>query len=260
MKFYSILKKITPLLCLLLLFSCATKQEVVYYQNIQSIENSTSSASYEIKIQPDDLLNITVSAEDPEIAIPFNLGSSTSTTSTTSSSSSVSSYLVDVNGYIEFPVLGRIKVGGLLRSEVVALFHSKLTKYIKNPIVNLRLMNFKFALQGEFAAPGVYTIDSERLTLVEAISKGGDLTIYGERNNILIIRENNGVKTYNRIDITKADFINSPFYYIAQNDVIYVEPNKTKVHSSKIGSDTSLIFSSVSILLTLVTFIFSITK
>ena len=120
----------------------------------------------------------------------------------------------------------------------------------------MRIVNFKVSLQGEVNLPGTYNIGSERVTLIEALSMAKDLTIYGKRNNILVVREINGVKSYNRVDITKADFINSPFYYLAQNDVIYVEPNKTKVNAAAVGPNTSVIISAVSILISLSVLIF----
>lgn len=264
--FFVLWKNILSVLILLFLFSCGSKKEVVYYQNINDLQNTNGISNYEIKIQPDDLLSIMVTAEDSEIAAPFNLVtiSANSTSSTTSSSSSgtrsVSTYLVDPNGDIDFPVLGRIKVAGLMRTELVNLLQTKIEKYIKKPVVSLRLTNFKVAVQGEVTAPGVYPVNTERITLMEALSMARDLTIYGKRDNILIIREINGVKTFNRVDITQADFINSPFYYLAQNDVVYVEPNKTKINNSKIGSDTSLMMSVASILITLITLTISITK
>ena len=117
-------------------------------------------------------------------------------------------------------------------------------------------MNFKVSIQGEVNLPGTYPIASERLTLIEALSMAKDLTIYGKRDNILVIREINGVKSYNRVDITKSDFINSPFYYLSQNDVVYVEPNKTRVNSSAVGPNTSVIISAISILVSLSVLIF----
>jgi polysaccharide export outer membrane protein len=121
-------------------------------------------------------------------------------------------------------------------------------------------MNFKVSVQGEVNSPGTYTVDSERITLIEALSKARDLTIYGKRDNILIIREVDGVKSYHRVDITKADFINSPFYYLAQNDVVYVEPNKNRINGAAIGSNTGVIISITSILITLITLIITTTK
>lgn len=259
MKYFFLSKRAMLFFLVLLFFSCTPKKDILYYQNIDTLTSGKIN-SYEVRIQSDDLLSINVTAEDPEIAIPFNLGASSSTASSASSGTSTSIYLVDSNGYIDFPVLGRIKVAGLLRSELVELLQTKLQTYIKKPIVNLRITNFKVALQGEVNAPGVYPVNSERITLVEALSMAGDLTIYGKRENILIIRETNGVKTFNRVDVTKADFIDSPFYYLAQNDVIYVEPNKTKINNAKIGADTGIIMSAVSILMTLITLTISITK
>nr|WP_315143101.1 polysaccharide biosynthesis/export family protein [uncultured Flavobacterium sp.] len=221
---------------------------------------SQSNASYEVKIQPDDVLLIIVSAEDPEIAIPFNLTtvavSSTGRPDIATSQLTTQTYLVDKNGSIEFPVLGKIQVGGLTRTEVLQSLKDKIGVYIKKPIINLRITNFKVSLQGEVNVPGTYTVASERLTLIEALSMAKDLTIYGKRNSILVIRESNGVKSFNRIDITKADFINSPFYYLAQNDVVYVEPNATRINSSVVGPNTSVIISAISILVSLSVLIF----
>jgi polysaccharide export outer membrane protein len=232
----------------------------VYYQNIEGIDTSENSASYEVKIQPDDLLMIIVSAEDPEIAIPFNLSSVSVPNKTNllaeTGQQTIQSYLVDRKGNIEFPVLGKLQVGGLTRTEVLQLLKEKIGVYIKNPIINLRIVNFKISLQGEVGIPGTYSVASERVTLIEALSMAKDLTIYGRRNNILVIREINGIKSYNRVDITKADFINSPFYYLAQNDVIYVEPNNVRVNASAVGPNTSVIISAISILISLSVILF----
>lgn len=243
-----------------LCLSCASRKDIVYYQNIDGMNTQQNVNSYEVKIQPDDLLMIIVSAEDPEIAIPFNLTSVAIPTATNLQAvvgqQTIQSYLVDRNGNIEFPVLGKLQVGGLSRTEVLQSLKDKIAVYIKNPIINLRIMNFKVSLQGEVNMPGTYSIASERVTLIEALSMAKDLTIYGKRDNILVIREINGAKSYNRIDITKADFINSPFYYLTQNDVVYIEPNKTKVNASAVGPNTSVIISAVSILISLSVIIF----
>lgn len=253
------IKSIVFLSPLLILFSCTSSKNVVYYQDIDKLTSQQKTDSYEIKIQPDDLLTIIVSADDPEVALPFNLKSYSASTSKLDAArgqETVQQYLVDHEGNIEFPVLGKIRLGGLTRTEVLELFQKKLSNYIKNPIVNLRITNFKVSVQGEVNLPGTYTVASERFTLIEALSMAKDLTIYGKRNNILIIREVNGQKSYNRVDITKSDFINSPFYYLAQNDVVYVEPNKTRVNSSAVGPNTTTIISAVSILVSLCVLIF----
>jgi polysaccharide export outer membrane protein len=254
MKYLSLLRKITPFLVVFLLFSCASRKDVVYYQGVDGMAPQEKSNSYEIKIQPDDLLMIVVSAEDPESVAAFNLGS-TSGSSGASGQQSAQSYMVDSSGNIEFPILGTLKVGGLSRSELLGLLQQKIRVYVKNPIINLRITNFKVAVQGEVASPGVYPISSDRVTLIEALSMAGDLTLFGKRNNILIIRENEGIKSFNRVDITKTDFMNSSFYYLAQNDVVYVEPNKAKIGGSAIGASTSLIFSVTSVLITVMALI-----
>lgn len=245
---------------LFLFFSCASKKDIIYYQNIDEINDPQNAVSYEVKIQPDDLLMIIVTAEDPEIALPFNLMSvtmpNTANLQAATGQQTNQSYLVDRSGNIEFPILGKLHVGGLTRTELLQLLKDKIGVYIKNPIINLRIMNFKVSLQGEVNVPGTYTVSSERITLIEALSMAKDLTIYGKRDNILVIREVNGVKSYTRVDITKADFINSPFYYLTQNDVIYVQPNNVKVNASAVGPNTSVIISAISILITISVLLF----
>lgn len=250
------MKKIVFFLFSILLFSCASRKDIVYYQDIDSLGNQAHSNSYEIKIQPDDLLSIIVSAEDPEIAFPFNLRTVSEVSPNGQNMSrgqeTEQLYLVDANGTIDFPVLGKLKVSGLTRTQVTKMFQDKISVYIKNPIINFRITNFKISVQGEVNAPGTYTLDSERITLIEALTKAKDLTVYGQRNNILIIRDLDGVKTFNRVDITKADFINSPFYYLAQNDVVYVEPNKTRINAAAVGPNTGVIVSVTSLLITVI--------
>jgi len=264
MTYFSLLKK-TSLFCFVLfLFSCASRKDVVYYQDIDSATPQEKANSYEIKIQPDDLLMIIVSAEDPEIAIPFNLNSISVSSGSTQAASlgreTMQMYLVDTNGCIEFPVLGKLKVGGLTRSEVLTLLQQKIGSYIKSPIINLRIMNFKVSVQGEVIMPGSYNVASERITLIEALAMAKDLTIHGRRDNILVIREINGIKSYNRVNITKSDFINSPFYYLAQNDVVYIEPNKTKINGAAVGPNTGVMISITSLLITLITLIVTTAK
>jgi polysaccharide export outer membrane protein len=252
-------------LFVILLFSCASRKDLVYYQNIDETSLQEKSNSYEVKLQPDDLLLIIVSAEDPEIAAPFNLRSisiedAKSGLYTIGGQQSNQLYLVDANGTIDFPVLGKLKVSGLTRTEALKTLQGKIGAYIKKPIINLRIMNFKVSVQGEVTLPGTYNVVSERLTVIEALTMAHDLTIYGLRNNVLIIREKDGVKSYNRIDLTKADFINSPFYYLAQNDVVYVEPNKSKINGSAVGTNTGVIISLTSLLITLITLIITSSK
>lgn len=242
---------------LLCLFSCASRDKIVYYENAKpDISNTVQKVN--TKIQPDDLLMILVSALQAEAAKPFNLTSTTTVMRDNQAGVGQQSqqlYLVDGNGNIEFPVLGTLNVLNKTKEEVITELESKISKYINNPIVNIRIMNFKVTVQGEVARPGVHTITSERLTVTEALSLSGDLTIYGDRKNVLIIREENGKRISQRIDLTKTDFINSDFYYLKQNDIVYVEPNKTKVNSSAVGPNASILISIASLLITITTLI-----
>lgn len=264
MKYFFLHRSVPLLIVAVLFFSCAARKDIVYYQDIDNIQAQAKADTYEIKIQPDDLLSIIVSAEDPEIAAPFNLRSvnvqSARMTDADFGQQSLQLYLVDSNGAIDFPVVGKLRVGGLTRTQVLDLLHSKIGAYIKNPVINMRIANFKISVQGEVTAPGSYPVSSERVTLIEALSMAGDLTVFGKRSNILIIREVNGVKTFNRVDITKSGFINSPFYYLAQNDVVYVEPNKSKINGAAVGPNTGVIISVSSLLITLIALIISTSK
>jgi polysaccharide export outer membrane protein len=265
MKHFLVVKKTIPFLFILLLFSCASKKDLVYYQNIDTMPAQEKQNSYEIKIQPDDKLLIIVSADDAESAMPFNLrtasiSSGISSLGATQGQETMQSYLVDANGTIDFPVLGKLKLSGLSRSEVHQLLEEKISQYIKNPIINLRIMNFKVSVQGEVTSPGTFEVASDRITLIEALTLAKDLTVYGKRDNILIIREIDGVKSFNRVNITKADFINSPFYYLSQNDVIYVEPNKVKINGAAVGANTGVIISITALLITVITLVITTTN
>lgn len=257
LKFTMVRKILLLFVAVSVLSSCASREKIVYFQNI-SDSNNEKAIKYELQLQPDDLLMILVSAPDPEAAIPFNLpavgvlGSNMTTVDNINPQMRYQTYLINNDGYIQFPVIGDLKLGGLTRSEALLKLNTELKKYINNPIVNMRILNFKISVAGEVARPGTFEITTERITLFEAISKAGDLTIYGNRKNVLIIREIDGKKTYNFVDITKADFMNSPFYYLTQNDAVYVEPNKTKINSSVVGPNTSVIISSVSLIITLI--------
>ena len=239
------------LLIVVTLVSCTSPSKMVYLNNSGSLE---ANQKFETTLQPDDQLLIIVSSENPEAASPYNL----KTVTYQGSAENVipqernQAYIVDQEGNIEFPMLGTIKVGGLTRIETTNKIKALLKNgHISDPIVNVRLLNFKISVLGEVAKPGVFSISGERVTLVEALALAGDLTIYGKRNSILLFREKIGVKTYEKIDITKTDFINSKNYYLSQNDVIYVEPNKTRVNSSAIGPNLTVGISALSLVVTI---------
>lgn len=234
--------------------SCASRKEVVYFQNIESIKTMDSLIENNTVIQPNDILKITVTAADPLAVRPYNMLRVENAEA--SSGGQQSGYLVDAEGNIEFPELGRIKVSGFTRKELINTLVDRISVGVKNPIVNVTILNFKITVLGEVAKPNQYAVSGERITLIEALGMAGDLTIMGKRENILIMREADGKKTFERIDITQADFMNSDYYYLKQNDVVYVEPNGAKIQSYARNPNISLYFSAASFLITLFVLIF----
>lgn len=236
--------------------SCASRKTVVFYQNVEDVlaKNNTVT-NFETHLQPDDLLMIIVSAQDREAAAPFNLVNTMTTNPNNPAGTGQMQqqlYLVDNKGNIEFPVLGTIKISGLTKKEAIDYLTTEISKYIIRPIVNMRIMNFKVTVQGEVNRPGIHTVVSERLTLADAIALSGDMTVYGKRDNVLVIREIEGKRIPYRVDMTQADFITSPYYYLNQNDIVYVEPNKTRVNSSVVGPNLTLGLSALSLLVTII--------
>ena len=245
----------------ILLISCGTKQDIVYFQDVDIVGSSNAIENYTPTIRTDDMLTITVSALDQDAARPFNLPMvAFSGDGADIGRATMQSYLVDSNGNIDFPVLGTIKLAGLSRIQATELIKDMLIDYIKNPIVIVRIINYKVTVLGEVAGPGSFTIQNERITILEALGLAGDMTINAERKNILVIREQDGKKTYYRIDITSETVFNSPAYYLAQNDVIYVEPNNSRVKSSTVGPSSNETLRIISVLLTAVALVVSITR
>jgi len=243
-------------IAVLFLSSCNSNKRIVYFSNNKIAADSTA-LKYETVLQPDDILLITVTSVDAELANNFNLMylNAQSTESRTTANEDLFSYLIDQQGEIDFPVLGKIKLAGLTRIEAELKIKELLrTKgSLKNAGVNLRLLNFKFSVTGEVRNPGTYPVRGDRITVLEAVSMAGDLTIYGKRKDITIIREIDGVRTMNTVDITDASIITSPYYYLAHNDVIYVKPNKTRVNSSVVGPNITVGISAISLLITIIT-------
>ncbi len=245
----------------ILLFSCASKQDIIYFQNIDKVGSSTSISDYNPIIKPDDMLTIVVSALDQDLARPFNLAAASFVgIDGRINQAAQQSYLVGSNGYIEFPVLGSIKLGGLNKMQATSLFKDLLKDYLIKPIVNIRTMNFKVTVLGEVNRPGTFTITNERLTILEALGLAGDMTIQAQRKNVVVVREQDGKKTFTRIDLTVAEMFNSPVYYLGQNDVIYVEPNNSRVRSSSVGPSTNATLSILGILVTAAAVVVSITR
>lgn len=244
---------ILPFLVLLMFSACVPKKKIIYMQNIDEIAINNYRPDYEPTLQPDDMLFIQVSSLDPEASIPFNIQFPPGTPIGGGAGDLMiqrQTYLVDQQGILDFPILGQLQVGGMKKSEFETFLKAKLSAYIKDPVLNIRYTNFSFTVLGEVARPGVITARSERVTLYEALGMAGDLTIFGKRDNVLIIRENEGVRSYHRVDLTKADVINSPFYYLDQNDVVYVEPRKSKIDGTAVGSNVTVGISILSFIIT----------
>ena len=255
------LKPLLLLSILMFLFSCGTKQDIVYFQGVDNVGSSTSINNYNPTFRPDDMLTINISALDQDAARPFNLPVVSFMEDNGSiGRASVQSYLIDSNGNIEFPVLGTLKLAGLNKIQATSLLKDMLKEYIKDPIVNIRTVNFKVTVLGEVNRPGSYTIPNERITVLEALGLAGDMTIQAERKNVLVIREENGKKSYKRLDLTSETIFNSPVYYLSQNDVVYVEPNNSRVKSSAVGPNVSATLSVISTLVTVAALIISITR
>lgn len=246
------LKTAVAIVLLISMGSCVAKKEMLYLQDAEGINEIEAIVKVEPKIQQDDLLAINVSALDAEAALPFNLfeagGAATSVAKPIT-------YLVNSDGDINFPVLGKIKVEGFTTKEITNHLTEALAVYIKNPIVNSRLTNFKVTVLGEVKSPGTYPVPNERISILEAIGLAGDLTIQGKRKTVVLIREQNGKRTFVDIDLTSREMLNSPYFYLAQNDVLIVEPNKSKINSSAVGANTGIILSSISFLISIVAII-----
>ncbi|WP_431164660.1 polysaccharide biosynthesis/export family protein [Tenacibaculum halocynthiae] len=249
-------KKIVLIFFITILSSCVSKKDIVYFQN-DKIEQAKFSNSYKTIFKPDDLLQITISALDIEAVKPFNLPAVnySSTTNTVIGTPQQQAYLIDSEGNIDFPLLGQLKIAGLTRSETISLLKNKLDPdYVKNPTINIRISNYKVTILGDVKQPGTYTIPNERITVLDAIGLAGDLNISGIRNIQVKREEGNKISTYN-LDLKSNKLFTSPVYYLQQNDVVYVQPNKAKFQSASYNQNTGLFISIGSVLISLITLI-----
>lgn len=245
------------LLVLVVLSSCGSTKKTVYFQDLNATSKATPIAeSYSVKIHQDDLLAILVNSVDPELAVPFNMPMvSYQVGSQNPPQQRILGYLVDKEGTIDFPVLGKIKVEGMTREELVNDIKSRLVaeNYIKDPIVTVQFLNFKVSVMGEVSRPGTFNISGDRITLLEALSLAGDLTIYGRRDRVVVIREVNGERQMRYLDLRNSEIFDTPYYYLQQNDIVYVEPNKRKSQQSEINQNNSVgVWVSIASLLTTV--------
>ncbi len=248
---------------------CTSYKQVPYLQNSDSIDLSIALGLYDAKIMPKDLLAIYVSTpENNEVSAMFNLSSqpnksSYGETSTTTTQVTPQRYLVSNDGKINFPLLGELYVKGMTIPELQDYIAGRLTgTYLtKKPVVTVEMANYRVTVLGEVSKAGVYAVDKGKINVFEALALAGDMTIWGVREKVQIIREDaSGRKAIHFLDLTKADVINSPYYQLQQNDIVYVTPNKAKAKNSGIGQETSLWFSSVSILISVASLMYQILK
>ncbi|MEG0693138.1 MAG: polysaccharide biosynthesis/export family protein [Oscillospiraceae bacterium] len=249
------------ILFLLVMTSCASPKDIVYFQDSKNYASKEIEQSFNVKIQVDDLLAITVNNKNPELALPFNLPTiayQAGKGEQLTTAQQMQGYLVDSEGNIDFPILGVIHVEGMTRLALTKLVKNRLIEgdYMKDPVVSVKLLNYKISVMGEVNKPGSFDINSDRITVLEALSLAGDLSIYGKRDKVMVIREENGVRNVVNLNLKSGEIFNSPYFYLQQNDVVYVEPNKSRVGQSTYNSNLPLLVSSLSILTTVILFFF----
>lgn len=238
-----------------ILVSCGTRKEVVYFQGLSESSEFTPS-NYKSIIKPNDLLSIIVSGQDMLTVSPYNRivpsVAAGNTTSLIAGQQQLQSYLVDSEGNINFPTIGKIDVSGLSRLELEDKIYNFVKPSVPNAEVVVRFLNFKITVLGEVARPGTFTVEDERVTLPQALGLAGDLTLFGERSDVLILRDNNGVQESHRVDLTDASFLDTEQFYLRQNDVVYVSPNKARANGSSFNQNSPLYVSIASLLLSVI--------
>ncbi len=253
-------------LCGFLLAACSAQKRVWYLQDVQPATPEQIAQNGQIRIKPLDRLIIVVNSKDPELAVPFNsstaLNSLSGTPSSSSSTQSLQTRTVDEEGYLVMPVIGKVKCEGLTRNELARSIADKIRQggYINDPSVNVQFSDMKFSVIGEVARPGSFDIDRDRISIFDALAMAGDMTVYGVRNEVIVARETDGIRTFEVLDLTSKDLFNSPAFYLQQNDVVYVKPNKYKAQSAEISQNRSFYLSLVSTAISVATLIVTLTK
>jgi polysaccharide export outer membrane protein len=240
--------------------SCVSKKDITYFQ-FGEIDQKKVSNVYKTVFKPDDILQIVISASDIAAVQPFNLPAASFNSSGGASAGpgTILTYLIDSNGEIDFPILGKLKIGGLSREEAIILFKNKLDPdYVKNPTINIRISNFKITIQGDVRAPGTFNIPNERVTILDAIGLAGDINISGKRDNVLVIREEGDFKKEYRVNLLSKKTYTSPVFYLQQNDIVYVEHNYAQIQSASSNTNTGLFISVAGTLIAIATLLIRI--
>lgn len=248
-----------------MLGSCSVPKDVTYFQGVDQLtpeQISQMTQTYVTKICPDDLLTITVTGWDPSVLTPFNppvYSFAAQGEEKVQSSQQLQTYLVNKDGTINFPILGKVQAAGLSKQELAENLRIAIDKYAKDVNVNVQIVNFKITVMGEVVRPGAVSIKNDRISILDLLGSVGDLTINANRKNVLVIREKEGVKEFGRLDLTDPAIFTSPYYYLKQNDVVYVEPNKAKKKNARYSQAQqysitvfSSILSTISVITTVV--------
>ena len=250
----------------LLLASCATNKRAAYIQQVQTDIPTAIEQDYQIRIKPLDRLTVTINSKDPELAAPFNAASSYNSLNGLSSYSSSSNgnlqiLTVDKEGKIQLPIIGEIDCDGLTRNELAKKIENTIREngMVHDPIV-IQFADVKFSVLGEVARPGQFSITKDRISLFDALAMAGDLTIYGQRENVALIREENGMRTVHYFDLKNPDILTSPYFYLQQDDVVYVTPNKYKAQAGEINQNRSFYIPLVSVAVSVATLLVTITR
>lgn len=238
------------LISILLLTNCASRKDFVYFQDNKEVKIITE---HHLKLKVGDILNIKVFGCDEESIKIFNIPPNSSQNLNRnyfSGGASANGYLINKLGEIDFPLIGYIKISNLTLEDATEIIKNKLNTYLKDPKVSIQIQNFKITILGDVKNPGTIEVPNEKITLIEAIGIAGDLNITAKRKNILLLREENGIKKQYRIDLTNKEFINSPSYFLNQNDVVYIEANKAKINSSNVTGTSSILVAIASLVIT----------
>ena len=238
--------------------SCKSAKDILYFQDIDQVTPQKIEAEYEPVIMKDDKLQIIISGPDKNVVTPYNFTLSAGTQGSYNTTQSVVPYLVDSKGYIDMPGLGPIKVEGMRRIDLVNHITELLTSQglVKDPVVSVSFLNFRVTVLGEVRNPGTYTVPSERVTILQALGMAGDLLITAERRDLILIRDVDGKQTHYTFDLTQSDILNSPYFYLHQNDVIYVPQSATRIAQGTAATGIwSIVLSSLTTLVTVATFL-----
>lgn len=246
-----------------LMASCATSKEILYFQDIDEAELTALTTEYQAVIKKDDRLSIVVSGPDKNVTAPYNLtlGEMTTGGSYTDPDRSTLSYLVDPNGDIDFPILGKIHVEGMTRNDLVAYLTEEIGKDVKDPIVYVSFRNYKITILGEVRSPGTYEMDSEKINILQALGRAGDLQLTAKRDGIILIREENGIQKHYNIDLRDSHVLDSPYFYMQQNDILYIPPSATRVATATTATGIwGTILSSITTTIAIISLIRSTSK